>query len=72
LTDLGDGLNAGDALLAKVFLHFLEVGAYQVEDFFAGQAVDGGQGLISPRPFGVETPTLVLQGTSSGYKTILP
>ena len=64
LTDLGDGLNAGDALQAKLLLHLLEVSAHQVEDFFDGQAIDGGQVLVPHRPFSSETPTQVLQGTA--------
>jgi hypothetical protein len=35
LTDLRDGLNAGDALKAKLLFHLLEVSTHQVEDFFA-------------------------------------
>jgi len=46
LADFRDGLNAGDALLAKVLFHLLQVSTHQVEDIFAGQAIDGGQVLI--------------------------
>jgi hypothetical protein len=63
LADLGDGLNAGDALKAKLLFHLLEVSTHQIEDFFACQAIDRGQVSIPRRPFGFETPTQVLQGT---------
>jgi hypothetical protein len=63
LADLGDGLNAGDALKAKLLFHLLEVSTHQVEDFFDGQAIDRGQVPIPRRPFGFETPTQVLEGT---------
>jgi hypothetical protein len=69
LTDLGDGLNAGDTLLAKFLFDLLEVSTHQVEDFFGGQAIDGGQVLVPHRPFSSKLPTQVLQGTAeSGYK----
>jgi hypothetical protein len=63
LADLGDGLNAGDALKAKLLFHLLEVSAHQVENFFDCQAIDRGQVSIPRRPFGLETPTQVLEGT---------
>jgi hypothetical protein len=63
LADLGDGLNAGDALQAKLLFHLLEVSTHQVEDFFDCQAIDRGQVSIPRRPFGFETPTQVLEGT---------